>query len=392
VLVILGAATAVALNRSGADESRSISDTTPATVDIAGAADRLVGQLEAALRTGDRAAFLQIWTADPRARSQARQLFHNLTALKARVDLSVALATAGHADVQVTWGLRGIDHRTATTSIVVDLSAAGSKVWVSGVRQAALTRRPIWMLGWLTVPRGPETVTAATTPATARQVQNLLEQANRDVRAVDRSWQGSLVAYVPSDQRGFDSMVEGYPGQYDHIAGVASSVDGSAADGSAQMIAINPAIFATLSAAGRRVLMTHEATHLATNATSSRAPDWLVEGFADYVAIRAAGVPAGLVAGPALGQLGEGLLRDLPSDADFSERDPDHQQQAYALSWLAVRMLAQRYGERHLISFYHAALASPERLDQLLRTHLSTSLDEVTRQWRRLLRGLADAD
>jgi hypothetical protein len=392
IALIAGAvAVALVLTRPESDDRAATNAVKTPSTSLDRGSELAVAQLESSLRNRDRAAFLQCWTQDGAAQAQARELFHNLTALNARVDLSVLSAAGREADVGVRWALRG-DHTMAATKVVIELVPHDTELRVAGVEPAPRTRQPIWMLGRLAVRHGADTVVAATDPATARRVGSLLLQAERDVHAVDGRWHGSLVAYVPADQADFEKLVEGDPGQYDNIAGITTSVDGSTGVGSPQMIAVNPTIFDTLSDDGQRVVVTHEATHLATNAASSTAPDWLIEGFADYVAIGAAQIPLKLAAGPAVDGRGDaGAPLQLPSDEDFSDRDADEQQQAYALSWLAVRMLADRYGQRRLVSFYLDAVAAPNQLDRTLRLHFSTSLTEVTRQWRQLVGRLADA-
>ena len=62
--------------------------------------------------------------------------------------------------------------------------------------------------------------------------------------------------------------------------------------------------------------MSHEATHVATGATFASMPTWLLEGFADYVALDRAGVPVDLAAGQILDRIRkEGLPDGLPTSA-----------------------------------------------------------------------------
>jgi hypothetical protein len=173
---------------------------------------------------------------------------------------------------------------------------------------------------------------------------------------------------------------------------VTSSVDGSWGAASSEMIAINPTVFSELTPIGRHVVVTHEATHLATGAANSTAPTWLIEGYADYVAIRAARVSLVDVAAATLDEAkANGVPAALPSNSDFSDRDDEQQQTAYTLSWLAVRMLAQRYGEDRVTAFYRAVLAQPNQLDRVLKTHLDLTFDEFTRAWRTSVGRLAHA-
>ena len=54
---------------------------------------------------------------------------------------------------------------------------------------------------------------------------------------------------------------------------------------------VNPEVFGSLRRTGAQVVMSHEATHVAAGAWDSRTPLWLLEGFADYVALRDVDLP-----------------------------------------------------------------------------------------------------
>ncbi len=75
------------------------------------------------------------------------------------------------------------------------------------------------------------------------------------------------------------------------IAAVTTSVDGSRSRAAPSHVFVNPRVFAPLRPRGAQVVITHEATHVATRAGTSPAPIWLVEGFADYVALSSQRLP-----------------------------------------------------------------------------------------------------
>ena len=77
---------------------------------------------------------------------------------------------------------------------------------------------------------------------------------------------------------------------------------------------VNPTVFGRLKERGAQVVMSHEATHVATGATFASMPTWLQEGFADFVALDGAGVPVELAARQILDRIRkEGLPRRLPT-------------------------------------------------------------------------------
>ena len=54
---------------------------------------------------------------------------------------------------------------------------------------------------------------------------------------------------------------------------------------------VNPEVTAGLRRAGAQVVMSHELVHVATDAARGGTEPWLVEGFADYVALRDTDLP-----------------------------------------------------------------------------------------------------
>jgi hypothetical protein len=155
-------------------------------------------------------------------------------------------------------------------------------------------------------------------------------------------------------------------------------------------ILVNPNVFPTLSPLGRRVVIAHESAHATTVDGAAGMTAWLAEGFADHVAI--SGVHAAEIR--SLRAAGRGVRRDglplhLPSDSAFATSAPQLNS-TYAQSWIAVRLLADRYGERRLARFYDAVAADPEALHRALRRRLGTTIGEVTSRWRARLGGLAD--
>jgi hypothetical protein len=125
-------------------------------------------------------------------------------------------------------------------------------------------------------------------------------------------------------------------------------------------VLINPTTFVQLGRLGRRVVITHEVTHVASRpATGPSLPTWLVEGLADYVGYRDTGVPVAVAAEELRSDVRGGLLPTaLPADGRFDGARSDLPQ-AYEMSWLAVRLLARQYGEKKLLLLYRTAGGDP---------------------------------
>ena len=102
-----------------------------------------------------------------------------------------------------------------------------------------------------------------------------------------------------------------------------TSADGSLAPDAPVRVFVNPHVFGRLKQRGAQVVMSHETTHVATDATFATMPTWLLEGFADFVALDHAGVPVELAARQILARIRkEGLPARLPTSQDL---DPDRQ-------------------------------------------------------------------
>ncbi|MEV0968757.1 peptidase MA family metallohydrolase [Microtetraspora glauca] len=164
-----------------------------------------------------------------------------------------------------------------------------------------------------------------------------------------------------------------------------AGVTGLAALADVDHVIVAPSGFARLSETGRRVVLAHELTHVATGAAvAGDMPAWLVEGFADYVGYLDSGLTARAVASELAAEVRAGTLpAALPGREAFrpgSVRLP----QAYEEAWLACRYIAERYGERALVALYRAA--SDHDLATALVKTLGTNLAELTAAWREYVR------
>ena len=108
---------------------------------------------------------------------------------------------------------------------------------------------------------------------------------------------------------------------------------------------------------GRRSATSDELVHVATDATTRAVPSlWLVEGFADYVALRDVRCRNGI--DPRAGHRGlcaaTACRDDMPGLASSTPAQATSRG-GYELAWLACRIIAERLGERGLVSVYRAA-------------------------------------
>ena len=156
---------------------------------------------------------------------------------------------------------------------------------------------------------------------------------------------------------------------------------------------INKAAMSTLNDQGVRIVLTHEATHVLTGVVGNTAmPLWLVEGFADYVALLGVHKPLSVEAGRILAEVKDGQLPDrLPLQPDFDAAraaGADAYTAVYEASWLACRWLAQSSGQGALVRLY-VDVRDGTPVDQAMRDDIGMTLATFTSQWQRNLRLLA---
>jgi hypothetical protein len=213
-------------------------------------------------------------------------------------------------------------------------------------------------------------------------------RAVQQVSRVLPDWKGSLVVEVPESSEELDAVLQPQPGEYDNIAAVTTTADGSLASGAPVRVFVNPAVYGRLKERGAQVVMSHETTHVATEATFATMPTWLLEGFADFVALDGAGVPVDLAAGQILARIRkDGVPDGLPTRRDL---DPTANElgATYEEAWLACRFLAQEYGAPAMVRFYRTVNGGSST-QQAFRSVLGTSQQDFVSRWRDDLARLA---
>ncbi|HET7397444.1 MAG TPA: hypothetical protein VFJ94_02885 [Intrasporangium sp.] len=373
------------------------------------AAGRLIARRWQAAAAADLAGWLQGVRGD-RLREQQRELFARLEAVRIAdpqlVSLTTQPAAAGLAAAAswtgravLAYRLAGFDRapRTFTLDLAFSSDAAFG---VTIVGSAPADRPEPWDLPGLKVRRSPRALVLG--QGGDEHVDELARRADAAaVRVHDVV--GTVVPAVwvapgtPADAArllGRDAS---------SLVGLAAVTDGPLRpDGRAgsDRVVVVPTAWASLTGAGRDVVLTHELTHVTVRTTATRpAPLWLSEGLAEYVAYRDVRLPDRQLAAPVLAaaQVG-GVPARLPDDHAFDAAD-GRLAAAYGQAWLAVRTLVDAHGEAAVLRFYRAVAAAdhpppgwpadPEAAaDRALRDVLHTSRPELTRAWRARITGL----
>lgn len=301
------------------------------------------------------------------------------------VQLSYALARVDPLPTQkdqwLTAVRRGSQWKLAADSDVAD---AGGRSW-----------RGPWDFGPIDVRRGAHTLVLAH-PAHAADLGVFSALVERSIPVVTSVWGSrwnSQVAVLIPDTAAEFAAVTADTGDTSDLAAV-SVADQVLGDGTVlgARIVLNPTTLDRLDVAGRRLVVQHELTHIAARSvTNDQMPDWVIEGFADYVGNLGSTLSVRQIAP----ELGAEVARSrvpsaLPTTADFAGSNP-RLAQAYEEAWLACRLIAARAGANGLVRFYtlvgRAAMVDPSTAaDVALRAVLRLDLAAFTAAWRAQVR------
>ncbi|MCU1593052.1 MAG: hypothetical protein JWO12_444 [Frankiales bacterium] len=374
---------------------------------------QLLATRAAAVLHKDKDAFLA--TVDPGARAfQARQgaLFdalgvvplatwrYDLDPTRERRHTAALDALRGvwwSPNVTLHYALTGFDRSPTVQPQGLTFVERGGR-WYLGAeddfaRMGHPTSRDLWDGGPVVLARGASCLVLGH-PKNAALVRQLVVECDAAVpRATavwGRGWGRRVVLLVPDSEKELASIVPD-SGDLSQIAALATAElvsPGAGYHPVGDRVLINPSNFRSLGALGRRVVLAHEITHVASRAsTGPQVPTWFVEGLADYVGYLGVDLPLSLSAEELRADVRGGKLPTrLPLDGDFDGSRKDLAQ-TYEMSWLAVVWMAKTYGQSTVLQVYREAGADsrPGALGRAVRHHLHLTVPEVTRAWRAYL-------
>jgi hypothetical protein len=288
--------------------------------------------------------------------------------------------------VEMTWRFGGFDDAPARSDVVVRFAPDPDGLAIAGfgAPSASEGRVPLWLRGELAVARaGDHLVLVDGAQREADEVAQRVARGIPVVRKVLPGWSSPVVVEVPASAADLDETLGAASGTYVGIAAVTAGVGSETGPDAPVHVFVNPEVTDGLRRAGAQVVMSHELVHVATDAVRRPVEPWLLEGFADYVALRDTRLPDRVTLGRAIeAARRDGVPDALPTAADFDTRAEDLQAR-YEEAWLACRIVAERLGERGLVEAYQAA-SDGRPMDDALRERGLPSAT-LTRVWRNRL-------
>ncbi|MGW0330567.1 hypothetical protein ACWD0J_01615 [Streptomyces sp. NPDC003011] len=364
---------------------------TSATDSAKAEVQRVLDRRAGAVMDRDEAAFV---------RTGALSWFENLRAVPLaawsyRVTALHRTGGTATADVELDYRVQGYDRAPVTVGRTLKLSLdAGGRWYVDAEQPAEKAAQQLWDQGEVTVVRGARSLVLGV-GQTGETLYSYADLADRAVPAVSDAWgtdwSRHVVVLVPDSVEGMAGLLGSPASAYRGIAAVTTGETGARAQAPADRIIVNPDAYGVLGALGKQVVLTHEATHVATRAdTTPATPLWLSEGYADWVGYRGSGRTPRQAAPELAEAVSVGRVpAALPTDEDFGfSGDAAGLARAYESGWLACRLIAERWGEARLGAFYRAVGTHQRRdgaAEDAMRRVLGTTPAQFTARWRAYL-------
>lgn len=360
-------------------------------------------RLERAWNRRDRDAFVAAAGNTPAAQSWSSQTYYslnelgvksfNLTIVEDEVS-SFSVVPDGTNDVsaEVTWtpgASTGLPRRR-TDPVRVDLRVRANEQGFA-IESAHPTEdpMPLWLEGALNVIRRDNwTLVRINGGAPQPKFDAMLMRAMADVREVYGKPKNGLFVVMPSELSQSVDITGTSEARLGQLAAITTSLDESGSSRAPVAVVLNPGVFTPMNQRAAQIVLTHEATHESTGATTAVAPLWVTEGYADYVALSRDQLLPTRSASQVLARVRkQGARRQLPTDDAFATSGP-RQGAAYEGSWMLFRMLGETYDDETIAKFYRRVLKG-RTVDVAANDAFGRGIDDLTRDWREYLRDWA---
>ena len=364
---------------------------------------RLLAKRAKAVLKGDRAAFLA--TVDKRQKAFYRQQatefanmrtvpFKSLTYEVNDQRTSTRLRRRYHADqaiealVQARYRFQGQDDSPvlARHSYTFVLTRSVWRIAGRGDNQRRRDDTEIWDRGPVRTVRSARTLIVYH-PGQKDLAERLLQVADRAYAQVGAAWSGhwerKAVILVPRDEQEAERLVGAR-----NLARVAAVASSSVESGATERVLGNRIVVNTdnvvrYNPLNLQVLITHEMTHVATRTLGDGVPLLLVEGFADWAALKPLGYPFAVTRPSLARAVREGRFDGtLPGDGQFRDEDAAV---AYDEGSAFCLWVADTYGAGKLQALYREFRGSDPtgttELDRGFRRVLHLSRKQAQDRW-----------
>lgn len=364
----------------------------------ADASTQLTKQFRAMTAADDESSFIAAFGSGTAAATFARTTWTSLQALGAR-DVGLRYISGGEvadspdgsarAVAEVSWrpgsesGLRASTEHRSSVEFRVKPQADGGVAIIGAAPRTTLL--PIWLMGAVAVERRAGSVVITIDGGQAGTPMGVMAaQARATVLQTLPNLSGQVVVVSPRTPKQMAQAVGQKVEAVGQIAAVTTRLDVAAATARDAVIVLNPAVFETMDQRAAQIVVSHEATHQLTGAVGTRAETWVVEGFADYVALRDDKAPLSASAGQILAEVTAGRLPDKLPDATAFDAAGHGLGAVYESSWMIFRMLAEQHGNARVVQFYQSVLDG-HNVPDALRDAFGVTEKQLTRQWQNYL-------
>lgn len=332
------------------------------------------------------------------SRDWAKEIYANISLLGA-TDIELRFVSGGdagvradgatQATVEVSWrpgpssGLA--ERQTKQAEVIFVLDPRKNDTFAIRAAERGSGPLPLWLAGKLELSRSEGATVISIDGGNADQpIADQADIAHNDVSKVVTTTTARLVVVSPHTEQQAAELLDQSAASIAQIAAVTTTLDGSTGAKAATVVVLNPAVFATMDARAAQVVLSHEATHLMTNAATANIETWVAEGFADYVALHEDKASLSVSAGQILRSVKkEGAPDHLPTAADFGSTQ--HGLGAmYESVWMIFRMLGAQFGDADIFRFYNAVLGGTPTA-KASESAFGLSVAEITRDWRAYL-------
>lgn len=368
----------------------------PSVEEDESATSAALSDLKSAWAQRDRDAFIAAAGGSSASKSWSAQTYDNLDELGVKsIDAQVVSEEmtpvqdgSFRLKVDVTWvpgagsGLPRRRTDAATVSLTLRPGEAGYDIESAAPTDDPM---PLWLEGALDVTRqGSRVIARVDGGSEVPRLEQMLGRAMADVRRVYGKPRGDALVVIPREGSQSTDIIGGDPQRLSQIAAITTTLDGSDSSRAPVGVVINPDVFTPMDARAAQIVLTHEAAHDVTDATTAVAPLWVAEGYADYVALSRDRLDPTRSASQILRRVrNDGPPKSLPTDEDFGSASP-RLGGTYESAWMVFRMLGETYDDSTIAEFYRRVLRG-QSAEVVASDVFGVDLGQITAQWRQYL-------